>query len=206
VKSVKKSTAKKSASSASTLKGGFAFDSVVIEEVATVVVETPSTIKTASVVGSIKSKKGKSVVFEISESNDTVTESVLETSSRKRAPSRAKNDTKGKKAKVIEPIIEIEDEEEIVLLCDGCDAECLLEDAGLDAVPEGDWFCSACTKAKDSKSSKAATSNKRASDKISKNSSTAEKVVEKPVAKKGKKTVEVAESIAPTRRSTRNNK
>ena len=32
-----------------------------------------------------------------------------------------------------------------ILLCDGCDSECHTYCAGLEAVPDGDWFCANCT-------------------------------------------------------------
>jgi len=39
----------------------------------------------------------------------------------------------------------------LVILCDGCDAEFDLDEAGLASVPAGDWFCVACTAKKASK-------------------------------------------------------
>jgi hypothetical protein len=39
-----------------------------------------------------------------------------------------------------------EDEEEAVLLCDGCDAEVALSATNLKCVPAGDWFCPKCVK------------------------------------------------------------
>jgi hypothetical protein len=53
----------------------------------------------------------------------------------------AKKPTRGKAAKIIEPVIE---EIATAILCDGCDAEYFLDDVGLKSIPKGDWFCSQC--------------------------------------------------------------
>jgi hypothetical protein len=45
------------------------------------------------------------------------------------------------------------DDASVVLLCEGCDDEVHLLCAGLQAVPEGDWFCAACKPSASAKAS-----------------------------------------------------
>ena len=39
---------------------------------------------------------------------------------------------------------EEEEDDEVYIYCDGCNFECRLSHAGLETVPEGDWFCETC--------------------------------------------------------------
>ena len=49
-------------------------------------------------------------------------------------------------------------DESVILLCDGCDREMTLAEAGLDTIPDGDWFCGDCeTERTSSSRSRAAT-------------------------------------------------
>eukprot|EP01039_Chlorochromonas_danica_P000293 gene293-315_t len=60
------------------------------------------------------------------------------------APSTSK--PKGRKRKQEQEEEEEEEEEALAILCDGCDGEFFVDELGLKAVPEGDWFCAACEK------------------------------------------------------------
>lgn len=78
---------------------------------------------------------------------ETVTEvTKSETKGKGKGKGKGKKDVDSKAAPkpvveevVVEDLIEI-----IVLFCDKCDKEVPLDETGLDAVPEGDWFCKKC--------------------------------------------------------------
>jgi len=62
------------------------------------------------------------------------------------APAPAKKAApKSKATKVKAPVVvEEEDEECTVILCDRCDGEFEMDVVGLTKVPKGDWFCTKC--------------------------------------------------------------
>ena len=71
---------------------------------------------------------------------------------------KAAGKPRGRKPKASSTTAEEDEDEEDegdVLLCDGCDAEVSLASSGLDSIPEGDFFCAACLKAKAKGSGKA---------------------------------------------------
>jgi hypothetical protein len=64
--------------------------------------------------------------------------------------STAKSASKGsrKTAKQNNSDDESEEENALVIICDGCEKEYFVDDIGLKTIPEGDWFCKGCAKGK----------------------------------------------------------
>ena len=74
-----------------------------------------------------------------------VSKSAVKGKSKKEVPSKSANKAAPKPVVAEEVVEEEELEEIIVLFCDSCDKEVPLDETGLVAVPEGDWFCTKCT-------------------------------------------------------------
>eukprot|EP01041_Mallomonas_annulata_P008673 gene8673-17905_t len=116
------------------------------------------------------------------------------------------NKTGSKKSrKVQEIVVEEEDEEEedeicLAILCDSCDGEFILEDVGLSAAPEGDWFCPGCSAKKGGKRGGAASKQTTVLDKSSSGSGRQQL---KKSDKKPLEVVETAAASAATRKSSR---
>ncbi len=107
---------------------------------ATVVVSSPSPVKKST-----RSKRGAAAVVEI------VEETTI-------APKR-KRGVKTVTSSVKEMVPEIDENEEgmedaLAILCDGCDKEFFCDQVGLTEIPEGDWYCTGCTKKRNTAASK----------------------------------------------------
>jgi len=64
-------------------------------------------------------------------------------------PAKESKPRRGKAARKACPVEQEEEEDDVfeealALLCDGCDGEHFLDELGLAAVPDGDWFCPPC--------------------------------------------------------------
>jgi len=74
-----------------------------------------------------------------------------ETNEKPLAAKRSKRDNTSsmvKEVKTVSPaevvVIEDDEEEALVIICDKCDVEFFVDEIGLSAIPEGDWFCETC--------------------------------------------------------------
>jgi len=111
--------------------------------------KVPTECAEISVTKKVSSRRGKGIVESVSQ---------CKPNSRKRSAST--NPTKRSTRRKVEVPNSVEedsdDETALAILCDGCDGEYLVEDVGLEEIPEGDWFCDACTskKAKSTRTSK----------------------------------------------------
>lgn len=119
-------------------------------------VSEPVSEETA-VAGESVPEQSVTVVEEVSPTEE-VSKPAAKGKGKKEAPSKAKGKAAPKPVEVVE-----EDEELIeiiVLFCDGCDKEVPLDETGLDAVPEGDWFCTKCVSKTTAKKGSKALSSK----------------------------------------------